>query len=141
MRMPVKVELLEDGLFVSMICWGVLSRQETGWAHETVREHVVAANAIGILVDIRDTEITSTPAYSAEIVENFIFALERSLPIAFLPPLGWSEAHFERVWSLVPELDIRVEVFKAREAALDWLRIATEPADRTPQSDRKKAAH
>ena len=122
--MAVKVELLEEGPFVSMTSWGVLSRQEAGWAHETVRELVAGGDATGVLVDARVTEVTSTPSYSAEIVENFVFALERKLPIAFLPPNAWTEAHYETVWKQMPELNVEVAVFDEVAAALDWLQTA-----------------
>lgn len=140
MRMPVKVELLEEGPFVSMTSRGLLSRQEAGWAHETVRELVARTSARGVLVDARGTEVTSTPSYSAEIVENFVFALERKLPIAFLPPKAWTEAHYERVWKLLPELNVEVAVFDEVAAALEWLRTATPPANDCKAEAKKKAA-
>ena len=138
--MPVKVELLDEGPFASMTSWGVLSRQETGWAHESVRELVGRVSAKGVLVDARDTEVTSTPAYSAEVVENFVFALERHLPIAFLPPAGWSEAHYDKVWALVSELNVEVAVFDEVTAGLDWLKSAASGAkDRKPVIKKKAA--
>lgn len=140
MRMPVKVELLEEGPFVSMTSWGVLSRQETGWAHETVRERVEHARATGVLVDARDTEVTSTPSYSAEIVENFVFALERKLPIAFLPPKAWTAAHYETVWELIPDLNVEVAVFGEAEAGLEWLGVIAPSANDREAEARKTAA-
>ena len=119
--MPVKVELQDSSKIVLMECRGEITRQETGWATEKVREHLSRPEVVGLMVDARDVEITSTPEYSSEIVENFLMAIERAVPMAFLAPLGWTSAHFDAARSLVSEMDPHYCLFETPEDGLNWL--------------------
>ncbi|WP_300527024.1 hypothetical protein [Maricaulis sp.] len=104
---------------------GPATRVQTGAAHEKVRELVLSSQARGVLVDVRAAEVINSPPHSVEILEDFVLALGSPLPIAFLPPLQWSDAHHAAAWALSREIDNRCRVFTTPDLALDWLRSET----------------
>ena len=122
--MPAKVELLDDCPIVAMTSSGGVSRREMSWALETIRELVGQSGALGVLIDVRDIDVMGTPSYAAEIVEDFAFVLTAGLPIALLPPLAWTDRHFDVAWKLAEDLEINAGVFQEVCDALDWLKIA-----------------
>ena len=103
---------------------GGVSRREMSWALETIRELVGQSGALGVLIDVRDIDVMGTPSYAAEIVEDFAFVLTAGLPIALLPPLAWTDRHFDVAWKLAEDLEINAGVFQEMCDALDWLKIA-----------------
>lgn len=123
--MSVRVSLLERDKFVTMTQSGLATRVQTGAAHERVRELALSAGARGVLIDVRDAEVINSPPHSVEILEDFVFSLDAPLPIAFLPPVQWSDEHHQAAWALSREIENRCAVFTTPDLALDWLRIET----------------
>lgn len=122
MRMPVKVDLFAGDRFVVVEIMGHVTRRELGWATERVRELVRIHEIDGILADARDMEIDLTPAFASEIIENFLLALDKPLPVAGVRPAGWSDHHREAAQKTIDTLAAQTLSFPDRKAALAWLR-------------------
>lgn len=120
--MSVRVSLLERDRIVSLTRSGLATRVQTSAANEKVRELVISSGARGVLVDMRDIEVITSARHCVEILEDFIYTLERPLPIGFLAPRQWSKEHHEAAWALSRQIENRVGVFKTPELALEWLR-------------------
>ena len=123
--MSVRVSLLERDRIVSVTRSGLATRVQTSAANEKVRELVVSSAARGVLVDMRDIEVITSAQHCVEILEDFIYTLERPLPIGFLPPRQWTKDHHEAAWALSRQIENRCGVFKTPELALEWLRSET----------------
>ena len=102
---------------------GDLTRAETLFTYQKVRELMIANDAQSVLIDARDIEVVSTPEFAMEYVEAFVDILERPLPIAFIPPVGWSDDHYSAGWQMTQNVANETGVFKTPELALDWLEI------------------
>lgn len=126
--MSVRVSLLERDRIVSMTRSGLATRVQTSAANETVRELVISSGARGVLVDMREIEVITSARHCVEVLEDFIYTLERPLPIGFLPPRQWSQEHHEAAWALSRQIENRCGVFKTSELALEWLRSETRSA-------------
>lgn len=120
--MPVKVDLFAGDRFVVVEIMGQVTRRELGWATERMRELIRSGKIDGILADAREMEIDLTPAFASEIIENFLLALDRPLPVAGVRPAGWSDQHREAARKTIDTLAAQTLSFPDRETALAWLR-------------------
>lgn len=121
--MPVSLDLLRNNRVIRITSAGELSRAETLHAYLQVRDLIVANDARCVLIDARDVEITGSPQFAMEFVEAFVDIIERPLPIAFLPPLAWTDAHYSAGWAMAKCVANETGVFKTPELAIDWLDI------------------
>lgn len=119
--MSVKVSLLASGKIVEMRSDDHVSLREVGWATERVRELIQNHDITGILADSRDVIVSNTPAFSGEIFENFLLAMDQPMPIAYVRPAAWSTEFEQLVRQAMLEEPVNVEVFEDRKLALDWL--------------------
>lgn len=119
--MPVKVDLLESVPVILLEKKGSVSRQESGWAAERARELILREGAQAILIDAQEVEIYSSPSHASEIIENFLLAIEKPLPIAFLAPREWTDAHFREAGKRTAESAVLHALFEDRTRAMEWL--------------------
>ncbi|WP_297731986.1 hypothetical protein [uncultured Maricaulis sp.] len=119
--MTVRVTLIDGGSVVEIKASGQATRREAGWATERARELSANNDVMAILADCQDAEPQQSPQLSAEIIENFLFALERPLPSAYIVPLVWDETYAKAVRKELIELPPNARFFTDRESALDWL--------------------
>ncbi|MBR9824606.1 MAG: hypothetical protein GYB36_02240 [Alphaproteobacteria bacterium] len=123
------MSLHRNDTIVSIACKGDLRRVELLVAYHKVRDAVRAHSAKGVMIDARDIEVLASPHYASEMIEAFADILADPLPIALLPPLGWSDAHYTAAWKRVDELENKTGVFKTPALALDWLQLANSLSD------------
>ncbi len=120
--MPVKVDLFAGDRFVVVEIMGHVTRRELVWATESARDLARTHEVNGILADARGMEVDLTPAFASEIIENFLLALDKPLPVAGVRPAGWSDLHQEAAQKTLDTLATQTLSFPDREAALAWLR-------------------
>lgn len=119
--MTVRVNLIDGGAVVEIRASGQATRREAGWATERARELSQNLSVRAILADCRDAERQNSPKLSAEIIENFLFALERPLPTAYVIPQVWDEGYHSSVRKEIIELPEQARFFTNRDDALSWL--------------------
>ncbi|MDF1767827.1 hypothetical protein [Maricaulis sp.] len=119
--MTVRVTLIDGGSVVEIKASGQATRREAGWATERARELSVNSDVTAILADCLGAERQKSPQLSAEMIENFLFALERPLPSAYIVPQVWDESYAQAVRDELIELPPHARFFTDRETALDWL--------------------
>ncbi|WP_417487040.1 hypothetical protein [Maricaulis sp.] len=121
--MTVRVDLIDGGSVIEIRASGQATRREAGWATERARELSQDQAVRAILADCRDAERQNSPKLSAEIIENFVFALERPLPTAYIIPQVWDEAYQASVRHEISELPEQARFFTDRNEALSWLAV------------------
>lgn len=121
--MPVRLDLLENNTIVLVTSAGDLSRAETLYAFHKLKDLIDAKDVQCVLFDARDMDVVKAPSYSVEIIEAFIDIVDRPLPVAFLPPVGWTDAHFTAGWPAIQRAHNETGVFNTPELAMDWLSI------------------
>jgi len=119
--MTIRVSLIDGGSVVEIRASGQATRREAGWATERARELSQQQTVVAILADCRDAERQNSPKLSAEMIENFLFALERPLASAYVMPRVWDEAYLAAVRREVAELPDEARFFSDRDEALSWL--------------------
>jgi len=119
--MTVRVTLIDGGRVVEIKANGQATRREAGWATERARELSTNGDVLAILADCVEAEPQKSPQLSAEIIENFLFALERPLPSAYIVPQVWDETYERAVRMELVDLPPNARFFSDRESALDWL--------------------
>lgn len=128
--MAIRVDHAEGVRLVEIVADGAVTRREAGWATERTRELLGKGGVDGIIADCRGAEPQVSPALSAELMENFVFAVETDLPIAYVRPRGWTSAYREQVDRLVNSLidatQRRASLFDTREAAMAWFASSPE---------------
>ena len=125
--MTVRVDLIDGGTVVEIRATGQATRREAGWATERARELCQRCDVAAILADCSEAERQISPRLSAEIIENFLFALERPVPTAYIVPTGWDDAYQIAVLAELAELPPHTRIFADRHSALSWL-SAFQPA-------------
>ena len=120
--MAVRVELVDDGRVIEIAANGQVSRREAGWATERVRELSLRCPGCGILADCARSEMGEAPVLASEYVENFLFAMEHPVTIAYVRPTIWSDAFVARATEHLSQSRSRARMFDHREDALAWLR-------------------
>ncbi|WP_047160357.1 hypothetical protein [Maricaulis maris] len=125
--MTVRVDLVGGGSVVEIRASGQATRQEAGWATERARELSQNPSVRAILADCSEAEPQMSPQLSAEMIENFLFALERPLPSAYVMPRGWTDIYLTAVQREIVDLPPNARFFADRDSALAWL-SAYEPA-------------
>ncbi len=119
--MTVRVNLINGGRVVEIKANGQATRREAGWATERARELSASNDVTAILADCLEAERQKSPRLSAEIIENFLFALERPLPSAYIVPLVWDEPYTQAVCRELIDLPANTRFFTDRQSAVDWL--------------------
>jgi len=124
--MTVRVTLIDGGRVVEIKASGQATRREAGWATERARELSSHPEVTAILADCRESGRQKSPQLSAEMIENFLFALERRLPSAYVMPEAWDANYEMAVREDIIELPPHARFFIDRDSALRWL--ASHPA-------------
>jgi hypothetical protein len=119
--MAVRVDLAEGGRFIEILSEGHITRREAGWATERTCELLRTHDIAGILADSRGAERQVSPLLSGELIENFLFAVGRAVPTAYVLPESWSEEYTARVREQVTEWSQNARYFSSIETARDWL--------------------
>lgn len=119
--MTVRVDLIDGGAVVEIRASGQATRREAGWATERARELCQRREVTAILADCSDAEQQNSPRLSAEIIENFLFALDRPIPTAYIVPHVWDESYRGAVRGEIIELPAHARFFTDRDSAVDWL--------------------
>ncbi|WP_291843568.1 hypothetical protein [Maricaulis sp.] len=125
--MTVRVDLIDGGTVVEIRARGQATRREAGWATERARELCQRRAVTAILADCSEAERQTTPQLSAEIIENFLFAIERPVAAAYVVPRVWDDAYHAAVRSEIGDLPEHARFFTSRDTALDWL-VSLQPA-------------
>ncbi|WP_323760913.1 hypothetical protein [Maricaulis sp.] len=117
------MSLIDGGSVVEIRASGQATRREAGWATERARELSQQQGVIAILADCSDAEQQDSPKLSAEIIENFLFALERPLSCALVMPGAWDEPYLAAVLREIVECPEHTRFFRTRDEALSWLTV------------------
>lgn len=119
--MTVRVDLIDDGRVVEIRASGQATRREAGWATERARELCLRREVTAILADCGEAERQNSPRLSAEIIENFLFALDRPVPAAYVVPRVWDEPYLSSVRKELGDLPEHARFFTDRASARAWL--------------------
>ncbi|WP_417481114.1 hypothetical protein [Maricaulis sp.] len=120
--MTVKVSFNEETSILAVEGRGQVLRREAGWAAERSSELIRTHPVGGVLVDCFAIQQQSSPALSAEMISEFVAAIETGVPIAYVRSESWNADYCERVVASLDSLPENARVFLQVDIAVDWLR-------------------
>lgn len=121
--MPISIAAHIDRPVVSIVSSGNARRVEMLAAYHSLREEVRRRRARAVLIDTRDMDVVASPLYASDLIDAFASIIEKPIPVAFLPPVAWTDAHHTAAWKMIRKFEHTTNMFNSRALALEWLDI------------------